>query len=152
MFYTQRCLTQKLCFTQTPFVFTPHITTYRNYVPAWHVQALFAACRVAHSGVARGTRRRRLNGYDFEPSNLPAWVAHKRTANAYKCFKDGALFKKNNGKRQAVPAVSAKLRPSGASISRPAKRMDSDKWPERSRRKPSSASDLQPGMRARMTK
>ena len=23
----------------------------------------------------------------------PAWVAHKRTANAYKRFKDGALFK-----------------------------------------------------------
>jgi hypothetical protein len=37
------------------------------------------------------------------------WVAHKRTANAYKRFKDGALFKKNNGTRQAVPAVSAKF-------------------------------------------
>ena len=119
------------------------------------MQALFAACRVALSGVARGTRRRRLNGYDFEPSNLTAWVAHKRTANAFKRVKDGASFKKNNGKIQAVPAVSAKFvqgQVAQALVvqSRPAKRMDSDKWPGRSRRKPSS--DLQPGMRARMTK
>ena len=155
MFYTKRCLTQKQCFTQTPYVFTQHITTCKNYVLAWHVQALSAACRIALSSMARETRRRRLNGYDFEPSNLPAWVAQKRTATAYKRFKDGAWWsivqEKQRNKTSSTSSIcQVYARPSGTSISRPAKRMDGDKWPARSRRKPSS--DLQPGMRARMTK
>ena len=49
VFATKNCFTQKPCFTQTQcFLAGP-------------VQGLFAACRIALSMVAGGTRRRRLN-------------------------------------------------------------------------------------------
>ena len=109
MFYTNT-----ICFTQ-------NITTYKNNQKlAQPVQALFAACRRAVSMVAGGTRRRRLNGYDFERSKLPAWVADK--------FKNRALL----GQEKQWKQTSSTCQVCGASISRPAKQMDSDKWPERS--------------------
>ena len=74
----KNCVLHKLCL----HVFTQQMTTDKDYVLAWHVQMLLAACRIALSRVMRGTCRRRWNGDDFEPSKVPVGVAQNRTETA----------------------------------------------------------------------
>ena len=78
MSYTNRCFTQKLCYTQTQ-CFAQKLY---SYVLAGPVQVLFAACRIALSRVAGGTRRRQLNFWKTHGNSLMifAWDSPCKSA------------------------------------------------------------------------
>ena len=78
MSYTNRCFTQKLCYTQTQcFAQKPY-----SYVLAGPVQVLFAACRITLSRVAGGTRRRQMNFWKTHRNSLMifAWDSPCKSA------------------------------------------------------------------------